>query len=260
MALCGNVTPTQPDPTNEPNAYLWTYTPSLTAPNTPDQASGIDTFTIEYGDNLQAYELPYCFITRLEISGAQNEVCKFSAEISGTQRTDTTFTAALTAQSVQRFPFNVAKFYIDTTWAGLGGTQKQGVLRAFTWSLETMFKGFVTADGQLYFYSVAEDKKKVELSLTYVRGTTGDAERSKYEARTTSFLRLDLYGQTELDSGQSNPPYLRLDQAIRYFDWPEVGDDEGLSTVQVTGESVYDSTGGKQFEAALFTDLSAWPT
>jgi hypothetical protein len=261
MGLCGNVSPTQPDPTNEPNAYLWTFTPSLTAPNTPDQANGIDTFTFEFGDNLQAYEVEYCFATRIEISGSPNEGCMFTCDITGRQRTDTTFTAALTAQTVQHFPFNLAKFYIDTAWADLGNTQKQGLLKAFTWTHETQFRASYGADGSLYFYAVdKEAPKTAQLRLVYARTTDADSERTKYEGVSTTYLRIALEGATELDAGQSNVPYIRLDGAYQYFDWPTPGEEDGLSTVEVTAESVYDSTGGKQLEVAVLTDLDAFPS
>jgi hypothetical protein len=259
MAIRGNISPTQPDSTNQPLAYLWTFAPGLTTANTPDIANGIDTFTIEFGDTTQAYEAEYCFATRLEISGAPNAPCKFTCDITGRQQTDTTFTGALTAQTVQRFPFNLGKFYIDTSGAGLGGTQKTSTLKGFTWTLETMFVPRYTADGNLYFAAVDEDKKKVELSLIYAWGATADAERTKYEGRTTTFPRIELLGATELDSGQSNPPYVYLDLAIRYTSWPTWGQDAGLSTCEVTAESVYDSTWAKMFEVAVLTELDAFP-
>jgi len=259
MAIRGNVTPTQPDETSEPNGYLWTLAPSMTTANTPDQANGIETFTFEYGDNVQAYETEYCFATRLQISGAPNQVCQFTCDITGRQQTETSFTGN-SLVSVQRFPFNLAEFYIDTTGASLGSTQKTATLLGFTWTLETMFSPLYTGDGNLYFASLREDKKKVSLQMTLARNTTSEAERDKYDAKTTTFARIKLNGPTELDSGQSNPPYLALDQAIRYVTWPDAGEENGLTTVQVVAESVYDSTWAKQFEVALLTDLSAWPS
>ena len=260
MSVRGNVTATQADPTNEPNAYTWTYEPGLTTANTPDIANGIDTFTIEYGDNTQAYETEYCFITRLVIEGSANGVCTFTADITGRQQSDASFTGSLTAQSVQRFPFNLAKCHFDTSWANLGNTQKTGFVRSFTWTLETMFSAFQTADGALYFSSVSESPKAPTLALALKRGSDADTQRGYHEARTTTFIRLDLLGQTELDSGQSNPPYLRLDGAYRYETWPDLGEDEGSSIENPTAVGVYDSTGGKMFSTVLFTDFSAWPT
>jgi hypothetical protein len=260
MAIRGNVTATQPDPTNEPLSYLWTITPSLTTANTPDQTNGIDTFTFEYGDNTQAYETEYCFATRLQISGAPNEVCKFTCDITGRQRSEVSFTGSLSVQSVQRFPFNKAQICIDASGGTMGDTQKTDLLTAFQWTLETMFKPFYTSDGNLYFTSLTEDEKKPVLALTFKRGSTSEAERNYYDSRTTRLIRLKLLGQTELDSEQSNVPYLYLDQAVRYFKWPTPSSKDGQRVVQVTAEGVYDSTWGKMFEAALFTNLSAVPT
>jgi hypothetical protein len=107
---------------------------------------------------------------------------------------------------------------------------------------------------------VVEGRKHVELQLTYKWGSDADTERGYYDNRTTRLCRIELNGQTELDSGQSNPPYLRLDQAIRYENWPTWGDEEGQSTVQVTAYSVYNSDYAKLFEVALLNSLSALPS
>jgi len=249
MAIRGNVTPSASG-----NENTWTFAPALTTANTPDQANGIDTFTFEYGDNVQAYETEYCFATRLEISGAPNATCQFTCDITGRQRSETTFTAALSPAATQRFPFNLAKFYIDSSGAGLGGTQKTATLKGFTWTLETMFAPLYTADGNLYFSSVTEDKKRVSLALTYARNTTSEAERDKYDARTTTFIRIEMLGNTVIDS---NVPYLNLDGAYRYVAWPSIGEENGLSTVEVVAESVYDATWAKQFEVELMSSLTA---
>lgn len=260
MAIRGNITPTQPDSTNEPNAYLYTIAPSLTTANTPDQANGVDTFTFEFGDDKQAYEAEYCFATQIQITGAVNGVLQHTTTIRARQKSETTFTTGLTYSTVQRFPFNKCTFYIDASGANLGNTQKTGLLTAFTWTLDTQLRAFFAADGNLYFSSVAEDKKTVELQLTYKRGTDSESERDKYDARTTTFLRIKAVGQTEMDSGQANYPYLILDGAYRYMTWPGFGEQDGLTTEQVTAQSVYDATWGKTFQVAVLTDLAAIPT
>jgi len=260
MGIRGNISATQPDETNEPNAYLWTIEPALTTANTPDIANGIDTFTFEYGDDTQAWEMAYCFATRLQISGAPNEVCTFSCDIVGDKKTDTSFTADLTAQSVQRAPFNLAKFYLDAAGGTMGSNQVTGLLRAFTWTLDTKLAAFYTADGDLSYSALTESRKNVQLDLTYRFNSDAETERDHYTNRNTRLMRIVLYGQTELDDSQSNPPYLQLSQAIRYENWPTWGDDEGASTFQVSAYSVYNSDYGKLFEVALLNTLSALPT
>jgi hypothetical protein len=259
-ALRGNITPTQPDATNEPNAYLWTYQPSLTAGNTPDLTNGIDTLTIEYGDNLDDYEAEYCFTKTLVITGAPNEPVTFEWTLAGAQVTSgITPTPALTVQSVQYFPSNTVSFYIDTSYANIGNTVKTDLLKGFTWTLETMFTPRYTTSGAFTYKGVNEDWKKVELELEYKRGTLSEVEKALWEAGSTTYLRIKLEGGTELDSAQSNPPYIYLDGAYHYNEWPAPEDDEGVRIETVTAHSVYDSTGARDFEVAVFTDLAAYP-
>ena len=259
--IAGNITPTQPDATNEPLHYLWSIAPSLaTTPNTPDIAAGIDTYTMEFGDNVQAYEADYCFGTSLEISGGVNEPVKMVWEMTGQQLTETTFTGALTAVAAQRFPFNLAKFYIDSSYANMGNTQVTDMLMAFRWRLETMFTARYAADGGLVFSGVNEERKKVELELSYYRdGTNSEGEKDKYDARSTAYLRVELDAPNEMDSAQSNPPMVLLDGAYRYTDWPEADDEDGHVVEKVTAESVYDSTAAKEYEMLIHTTLAALP-
>jgi hypothetical protein len=258
-AVRGNISPTQPDAINQPNAYLWTIQPGLTTSNTPDITNGIDTFTFEVGDNVQAHEIEYCFATSISVSGSPNEPVTYTWEITGRQMTNTTFTAALSVVAVQYFASNQVNFYIDTSYATIGTTEVKDLLREFTFTLDTGFTPRFTSSSSLLYQGVNETKKMVTLDATYLRGTNSEAERVKYNARTTTYLRIAIMGQTELDSGESNPPYIYIDGAFRYFEWNEPDDDEGMQYVSVTAESVYDPTGAKEYEIAVYTDLAAFP-
>ena len=257
-AVCGNITPTQPDATTEPLSYLWTFAPGIITANTPDIAEGIDTFTIEFGDNIQDYEVEYCFATSISITGSPNEPVRYTWEMIGRQVTETTLTGGLVIVATQHFLSNLTKFYVDATYAGIGGTQKAGLLLEWTWTLETMFTPRYGADGALYFSGVNEDRKNVELELTYLRSTASELEKDKYDARTTTYLRIELLGATAMDSGQANPPHIYLDGAFRYTEWPETDDADGMQTVTVTAQSVYDSVGAKEYGVILFTNLAAF--
>lgn len=258
----GNITPTQPDVTNEPLAYLWTYQGGLTAGNTPDITNGIDTYTIEFGDNLDDYEAPYCFTKTLVITGEAGDApVTFEQTFTASKITaGITPTAALTIQSVQYFPANTVSFYIDTSYAGIGGSVKTDLLKAFTWTLETQFTPRFTTSGVFTYAGVNEAAKQVELELTYLRGTLSEVEKALAVAGSTTYLRIKLLGGTELDSGQSNPPYIYLDGAYQYdTPWPAPEDADGARTDTVTAKSVYDATGTRDFEVAVFTDLASWP-
>lgn len=259
-AIAGNITPTQPDNINEPLHYLWTIEPSLvTNGNTPDETNGIETFTLEYGDNVQHYETEFLFTVSIEITGAPNEPCTFSWSCMGRQSTESAQTPALSNPVVSYFPFNLAKIYIDANYAGLGGTQKTDLLKGFTWTLETMFTGRYTADGDFFFTALNEDKKAVQLELIYVRSSAAsEAEKDKFEAQTTSFIRIELNGENEMDSGEDNPPYIRLDGAYKYTEWPVTDDEDGVSVVGVTAESFLDATSSKAFGVLIGTVMASF--
>lgn len=255
-----NVTSTQPDNVNEPNHYLWTIEPSLTEANTPDKTNGISTYTLEFGDDEQAYESEFVFTKKISISGSPDAICEMEWEMGARQVTDTTFTGSLTAPSIKSFAFNNAKFYIDTSYAGLGGTQKTGLLRGFTWTYETMFTGFITADGVLYFNSLTQDKIKATLEMQYRRGTDSETERAKFKNQTLFYPRIELLSNGEMDSGQSNPEYVRLDGAYRYTEWDTPDDEDGALVTTVTAESYYDETSAKMFSCLVGTTMSALPS
>lgn len=259
-AICGNITATQPSVGSQPNHYLWAFTPGVTTQNTPDITAGIDTFTLEYGGNVQAYETEFIFTTELEISGEVNEAVTFKWSFQGRQVTETSFTGALTAPTThQYFATNNAKWYVDANYAAIGGTQKTGVLKAFTWKLETGFSARYTADGNYYFTALNEDRKAPELELTFWRDSTiVEAELDKFLAQTTSYQRIALFGNTEMDSGQADVPYIYLDGAWKYTEFPELDDEDGTSVITVKAEAWYDVTAAKAFTCSVGTRMAAY--
>jgi hypothetical protein len=262
-AIRGNVTPSQPDNMNEPLHYLWLFEPSLaTNPNTPDATNGIDTFTFEYGDNIQAYEVEYGFTIGLEISGVPNEPVQFTWNLGGRQVTATTFTGALTEPARKAFfAFNSANYYIDTAYADIGDTIQAGMLKGFTYKFETQFTPRFTANGALYFNALNEAKKTVDLELTYVRDSSlMVAEHAKFVANSLFFPRIALISNLEMDSGQSNPEYIYLDGAFRYTEFPEYEDEDGTHVVTVTAQGYQDPTSGKMMSVSVGTLLAAFPS
>lgn len=261
-SIRGNITPTQPDSMNEPNHYLWTVEPGLTTQNTPDITNGIDTFTLEYGGNVQDYETEYIFTTSLEISGEVNEPVKFKWNFQGRQVTEAARTGALSAPTThQFFATNKAKWYVESDlYSAIGTTQKTGVLKGFTWTFDTMFTARYTADGNYYYAALNEDRKHVELELTLWRDSSiVEAELDAFQAQSVRYMRIALFGATEMDAAQSNPPYIYLDGAFHYDEFPELDEEDGTSVITVKAHSVYDATAAKQFGVSVGTRLSALP-
>lgn len=259
-AIRGNITPTQPKATDEPLSYLWTWEPSLvTTPNTPDVTNGADTFTLEYGDNVQGYEAEYMVTTSLKLSGAPGEAVKCVWDFFARQVAETTVTPDLSAEAVQYFPAGDVDFFIDTTWAGLGGNAKTDSLHSWEWTYNTGFAARFASES-LLFTGVSEAKKHTELKLNYYRDSaTSEIEKDKFDARTTTFIRLALTGQTELDSEQDNLPYIHLDGAYCYDAWGNAGEEDGHVTEEATAYSVCDATSAKMISVKMLTDMAAYP-
>lgn len=256
-AIRGNITPAAVGG-GETLAYTWSYLMTHGTPNTPDETDGIDTFTAEWFDNLGEFETSYIFTQSIELSGAPNEDVKFNWKMGGRGVTASTKTGALVAPAAKYYANNQAKWFVDTSYAGIGGTQKTDTLKAWKWTLETMFTPRFTADGQLYFTALNEDAKKISVELTLVRNATTTAELAKRLANTTSYQRIALFSQGEIDSGQNNPSYIYLDYALKYTEWPEYDDEDGTSVITVKGESWYDTTAAKQFGVTVKTAMSAF--
>jgi hypothetical protein len=67
-SIRGNVTPSNGGG-SVPLQETWVFEPGLTTLNTPDIANGIDTFTVEFGDNVQEGEMAGMVTTKWEIEG-----------------------------------------------------------------------------------------------------------------------------------------------------------------------------------------------
>lgn len=267
MAVRGNVTGVSAGGL-KPNEIIWTFEPSLSGTlNTPDQTDGIDTRTFELGDNINCYKLDFCYVVSIEISGDagddEDSVVMVKATIGAQSVTEGSFTGALTEVAAAYFPANLVKLFIDTSYAGLGGTQKSGVLKGWKWTLDTKFTRRFVADGTYAFAALNEDKKAPELELTYVRDSTiVEAELDKYQAtpKTKTFIRIGLTSNAaEMDSGQANVPYCNIDGAYVYTEWPPLDEEDGTSLVTVKARGVKDSTSSKMMTVTVGTLLAAFP-
>ncbi len=127
-SLKGAVTPVEQ--TTGEGDYLWAFSPSMTATNAPD------AFTLRFGDDAQAYIAEYCMIERIRISGQVSQgmeasPVKLEVDFFGRQIAESTFTAALSPRTLEPLNSKFARLYLDTSWAGVGGTELSNALRSF---------------------------------------------------------------------------------------------------------------------------------
>jgi hypothetical protein len=194
MLLKGGVTASET--TTSQADYLWDFTPSLTAANAQN------AFTVEFGDDTQAYEMEYCMARRLTIAGTlgENAGVSLEAECFGRQITPTTFTGSLAPLAYEYMSANMAKLYKDSTWANLGTTQLTSTLQDFSIEILSGLHPKFLGDGQKIFSTHGEGYVDAMATFTFEGNATADAIFDDFQAGTKRALQLQLLG-SQIGSG-----------------------------------------------------------
>jgi hypothetical protein len=251
--LKGGITPSEV--TVSQGDYLWTFTPSLTATNSPD------SLTIELGDDTQAFEVEYCMFERIRISGQiaqSNDTSPVTVEADffGRQLTATTFTGALSLPSTEPLNAKLSRFYLDTAWSGVGGTEKTNILRGFDIEIITGLHPKFNGSANKYFDSYGEGIISATAQFTFEGDSNANAIMTAQQAKTFQAIRLSILGST-IASG--TPHSLKIDLGGV---WEEVsplgGEDRGNNLHTATFLPHYDSTGAKMIQVAVVTNLSTY--
>ena len=252
MALKGAVTSTQPDPTNAATVRLHTFTPSLSSANTPD------TWTVEWGEDTQAWESEYSFLKNLKLTGAANSPIKASGALVGRQNTTTTFTGALSARSmVAPAVSNMAKVYVDDAGGTMGATQLSAAVLDWEWDMGDHFTPAHTQDGNLYFTLLTEQKLKPKLTVTaFLTTAVKTLITTKYAAGTVQLVRLDCLGSLIATTFYNR---IRIDGAYRIMKVDPIGERDGGSTVRMELSGEYDATWAKLVEVSVQNTVAAMP-
>ena len=233
-----------------PLACVWTFTPNLAAAGT------FDSFTLEHGDNIQAHEVEYCMASRIEISFSMNDVAMLRVDMFGRKKTACTFTAALTAPTVESILGQKFKLYIDAETGTIGSTEVTATLLGATFTINTGLKPIRKGDGSLDFSIYAEDVKSVDLRLTLAYNSTIETERTYFDGETLRLIRLENTGS--LISG-TDYNKLTLDFCGYYTDFPDLDSKDGEDIVNVSLHSQLGSNYTKLFEVAVTNEWATLP-
>lgn len=237
MAMKGGVSGAQVSATT---AYEWTFTPSMSAANVPDQGTKT-TYTFEYGDDTAMMTITYVFGTEIQFTYALGQPIKVRVNLVGKLLDATKSFGTLTSGGefgsptitygdVEYAVSQKTSIYVDTTWSGLGSTKKSGLLVGGTVTLPSGFIPDYFHDGSLDFSSIGEMARAGTVELIVVHNADGNAELDKFLASpsTQVFIRLETLGSL-IESGQTNT--FRLDMAIKWLEPPELfGEDHNGNT------------------------------
>jgi len=244
--VLGGVTPSGVGP------YTYTFTPVLTTGVPVIDAATLEFMRADGVTNHYAGEVGYALTKSFRIEWAFNEAAKLSWQMFARARQTTTPTAALTPYT-GREPLvtPLLSVYLDTTWAGLGGTQLTGVIRSVTFDCVTGFDADYTADGR-------SDKDFTQHKVGLITGTlqlvmefdaVGASRFANYRANDLVYIRL-------INTGSSSRS-VQVDGAYRFTSPPSFSADGEQVLMTASLESVYDATGAKTLEFEVINNLTA---
>lgn len=244
MAVRGAISPA----TVEITGRIWTFTPQTTAKNVQD------SYTFEYGDDVQAWDSAFVICDNLELSIALDEVVSLRADLFGKFAAKTSFTGAISDSSVTEIVANNMKVFIDSSWANLGNTEVATLVAGATVRLPTGIAPAKYADGSLDFSAVREARTHLEIDLDLINSTEAITEYDAYVAGTTRAIRLEVTGPIAV--GATNYK-LTIDCIGTYVSEPELfGDRDGENTLRLQLQSAEDSS-GNHFEFAVTNLIAA---
>lgn len=235
--------------------YAWDQTPSLVAANDPDAS------TIELGDDVQAFEAEYAMFERIRISGQVSQGMEASpvnieADFFSRQLTPTTFTGALSLPTAESMNAKLSRFYLDTAWSGVGGTEKANILRSFDIEILTGVHPKFAGSGYQYFNTHGEGVIDVTANFTFEGNSDADAIFDAHQAKTFQVARLAVLGP-QIGSGVNHS--LKIDIG---GEWESVvplsSEDREDNLHSATLHGRYDSTGAKVLQVNTVTNSNAY--
>ena len=232
MAVQGNISPV----TVESTGRIWTFTPNTTSKNVQD------SYTMEYGDDVQAWDSAFTICDNLELAIALNEVITIRADLFAKFAAKTTFTGALSPDAVlNEIVANQMKVYIDSAWGNLGNTEVASLVSGATVRLATGVAPAKYADGNLTHNAVSESKTHLELDLDLIMSSTAITEYDAYVAGTIRAVRLEITGPVAVSATNYK---LTIDCLGKYVTAPELfGERDGEDMIRLQLHSHEDGSG-----------------
>ncbi|MCR4339640.1 MAG: hypothetical protein NUW01_07110, partial [Gemmatimonadaceae bacterium] len=245
---------------------LWTFTPSPTA----DPAPG--AYTIEYVERSTAddaeMEAGYGLTTEIEISGPDTGLPQLRQLLVARKTADSTKTASLALPAVAYAANARWAVYIDTTWAGLGGTQISAQVYGLTWRLSDWIRVAYYHDNRsdLDFsqYEIGRLHAELEIDVVHDPATAKliQTQEALKTAGTTQFIRCQLNGAAFSAPDTALARFIRLDGAYSHMAdsmQERGGDRDGNLMTRLHLRSIYDATSTSVISVAVQNNLTAFP-
>lgn len=218
------------------------------------------TYTIEFGDDQQAYEADYGHVTELTINGSATEAINNSATWMTRNPTTTTYTAALSAPAADTILFQNLRLYIDGTGTYPATTQITNSIIGFEYNYTTGVKAQWTGDGDKDFSFTKKIRPEGTLTITLEHDGNAVTEWGNFRSDTTRNVRLEVTGPAVETAGTTySNKMLILDFCGRYTEVSGLDDDDGNDIIELTLQQMYNSTDDTPGRIIVVNELSALP-
>ena len=240
------------------SAYTWTFTPELTTGIVTLNTLTAEMIMSDGSTNHVAREAGYGICRSFKVSWAANQAAKLSAQWFLRASQTSTPTGSLVAYTtLESLGTNQLWVYLDTTWAGLGGTQLTTIVRSADLEVMTGMEPDYTLDGRtdLDFTVHKVGTVAATLNLVLELDAVGAARVANFRANDIVFIRLKNLGT--LAGAATSYKTFQVDGAYRSVASPAFSEDGEQVLVACSLESVYDPTGAKTLEFVAVNKLSA---
>jgi len=254
--LKGGVTATETTPAQ--GDYDWAFTPAVTT-----TSNAPDSLTVELGNSEESEcrEVEYCMFDKITIGGSIDQEggeCPVNVEASffGRQLSDVTKTAAIGQPSGTFMNAKKARLYLDTSWAGVGGTEIANLLRSFQIEILTGLIPDATGSANEYFNAHKESIFGIMGTFTIEGGSNAWTIFDNARSAGLVVARLKVVGP-QIGSGVNHQ--LQIDFSGDYMEVsPLDSEDRGRNLATFAVNGLYDPTGAKLLQCSLITDTNAY--
>ena len=234
------------------NGFKYAY--PLATTSVPTQK----TFTIEAGDNSQAYKATYGFCEEISIKGNPKEALKISSKWHAGAIAKTTFTGAISVPTVEQILFQNGKIYSDAVGGTIGTTQLAATWLGFDMTIKTGLVPIFTGDGSLAFTFVKCVGPDVTGTITYEHDASGIAQYDNFVAGTTKLVRMLFTGSALTGTGGTfSTKALQIDMSLKIVSVVLLDSVNGNDTVKVNFRAVFNPTASLYFSTTVCNILSA---
>lgn len=222
----------------------------------------IVTRTWEFGDNQQAEEMEYSFVTDFTLAQVMGEAMKVSANWVGRQLTKTTFTGSISRPTVEYIDTPLSLF-IDDSGGTIGSTQISNTIYSMSLAVTTGWVFDPPRDGAKYPSVHRYNEFAGKLSLTFKHNSSIVSEKDDWRANTPRLIRLQSTGSAYGTAGSgtlfSGVKGIRIDMAGSYESFEPLSEQDGDTIYSAVFDIRYVTADALAMQIKLANEVSATP-